>query len=90
VAGDEMQELTVETEHIRNRLPQRETAFCTIVSSTGCASIGEVLITRRISEVAACCSCTSASFFSTHLLRKVRHQLDLLVAAARWPVVCQV
>src|SRR3989442_8001049 len=32
------------------------TAFLTIVSNTGCTSVGELLITRRISLVAVCCS----------------------------------
>ena len=43
------------------RLPQRETAFRTIVSNTGCTSAGEVRITRRISAVAFCCSSASLS-----------------------------
>ena len=42
------------------RLPQRETAFRTIVSNTGCTSAGEVRITRRISAVAFCCSSASS------------------------------
>jgi hypothetical protein len=42
------------------RLPQRETALRTIVSNTGCTSVGEARITRRISAVAACCWRTSS------------------------------
>ena len=40
------------------------TAFRTMASKTGCASLGELLITRRISDVAACCSSDSASLTS--------------------------
>ena len=43
-----------------NRLPQSETALRTIISNTGCTSVGEALITRRISDVAACCSSASS------------------------------
>jgi hypothetical protein len=59
-----MQDLTIETEYVCKQTAARETAFRTIVSNTGCTSVGEVLITRRISEVAACCSSASASFSS--------------------------
>ena len=36
---------------------QRRAALCTIVSNTGCTSVGELLMTPRISLVAVCCSC---------------------------------
>src|SRR5262249_48519753 len=43
-----------------NRPLQRDTAFRTIVSNTGCASAGDVFMTLRISAVAACCSSASS------------------------------
>jgi len=46
-----MKNLTIETEHIRKQT-QRDTAFRTIVSYTGCASVGDVLMTRSTSAVA--------------------------------------
>ncbi|MEE9549247.1 MAG: hypothetical protein V3W08_02475, partial [Candidatus Binatia bacterium] len=36
-------------------------ALFAIVSSTGCKSVGELAITRRISLVAVCCSSPSAT-----------------------------
>ena len=42
--------------------PQTRAAFSTTAFMTGCRSVGELAITRRISAVAVCCS--SASFVS--------------------------
>jgi hypothetical protein len=44
---------------IAHSLPQSVLAFRAIVSKTGCTSVGELLITRRISLVAVCCSSAS-------------------------------
>src|SRR5258705_1055099 len=44
--------------------PQKRAALLTTVSSTGCRSVGELLIARRISLVAVCCSSESARAFS--------------------------
>jgi hypothetical protein len=47
------------------RLPrQRRTAFATTESKTGCTSVGDRLITPKISAVAICCS--NASFVSVN------------------------
>src|SRR5262249_54753673 len=43
---------------------QRRTALAAIVSKTGWTLLGELRMTLRISEVAACCSSASPSFFS--------------------------
>ncbi len=40
--------------------PQRRAALSATASNTGCRSVGELLITRRISLVAVCCSIVSA------------------------------
>ena len=42
--------------------PHTRAAFSATASMTGCRSVGELAITRRISAVAVCCS--SASFVS--------------------------
>src|SRR5260370_3957992 len=44
--------------------PEKGAALLTTVSSTGCRSVGELLIARRISLVAVCCSSESARAFS--------------------------
>ena len=41
--------------------PQTLAAFSATASSTGCISVGELAITRRISLVAVCCSSDSRS-----------------------------
>ena len=43
-------------EHHVASSPQARRAFPAIVSNTGCTSVCELLITRRISLVAVCCS----------------------------------
>jgi hypothetical protein len=53
-----------------NVLPQSETKLRTIVSNTGCTSVGELEIIPKISAVAVCCSSASASlFFRSALFR---------------------
>ena len=42
-----------------NTASQRRSALAAMVSNTGCTSVGELLITRRISLVAVCCSSAS-------------------------------
>jgi hypothetical protein len=42
-----------------NWASQRRSALAAIVSKTGCTSVGELLMTRRISLVAVCCSSVS-------------------------------
>src|SRR5262249_59227768 len=49
---------------VHNLALQRRSAVAAIVSNTGWVSVGELEITRRISEVAVCCSRASASRFS--------------------------
>src|SRR5262245_703894 len=51
-------------------LPLSETKLRTIVSNTGCTSVGELEIIPKISAVAVCCSSASASlFFRSALFR---------------------
>ena len=45
-----------------SRAPQNWRAAVTTAASTGCTSVGDLEMTRRISAVAVCCS--SASFVS--------------------------
>jgi uncharacterized membrane protein YjjB (DUF3815 family) len=45
----------------QSRPSHRRTALCAIVSNTGCVSVGELEIARRISAVAVCCSSDSLS-----------------------------
>src|SRR5712691_11737547 len=53
-----------------NVLPQSETKLHTIVSNTGCTSVGELEIIPKISAVAVCCASASASlFFRSALFR---------------------
>src|SRR5262245_57747780 len=47
-----------------NTPPHSRTAFLTMASNTGCTSLGELEMTRRMSLVAACWSCDSARRFS--------------------------
>src|SRR5262245_4858413 len=44
-----------------NRPSQSRSALRAIVSNTGCASVGVLEMTRRISPVAVCCSCASTN-----------------------------
>jgi hypothetical protein len=41
--------------------PHNRTALSTIASKTGCTSLGELAMTRKISLVAACCARPSIS-----------------------------
>src|SRR5262249_6095165 len=52
-----------------NVAPQSLSALAAIVSKTGCTSVGELLMTRRISAVAFCCSCASALSLSASAKR---------------------
>ena len=45
----------------------RRTALRTIASKTGCTSVGELAITRRISAVAVCCSSASVTWLVPRL-----------------------
>ena len=49
-------------------------AFASMVSNTGSRSPGELEMTRSTSEVAACCSSASASFFSKSTIDARRRQ----------------
>ena len=49
--------------------PQSSSAFWVIVSNTGCTSVGELLITLRISAVAVCCSTNTCSRWSASARR---------------------
>ena len=60
-AGHQVDQLPVEPVDAADRLAQPRGAR-TMVSNTGCTSVGDLAITRRISAVAVCCS--SASFVS--------------------------
>ena len=52
-------------------------ALVTIVSNTGCTSVGELLMTRRISLVAVCCSSASVrSRLRASQLLEQPHVLD--------------
>src|SRR5215469_17062724 len=57
---------------VHNLALQRRSAVAAIVSNTGWVSAGELEITRRISEVAVCCSRASASRFSASANRSSR------------------
>ncbi len=55
--GGEVEQLAIEPEHgARTARSQSRAALCAIASNTGCTSVGELEITRRISPVAVCCS----------------------------------
>jgi hypothetical protein len=59
-----MQEFAIETEHVGKQTAAERETLRTIVWKTGWTSVGDVLITRRISEVAASRPNDSASFCS--------------------------
>ena len=57
---DEVEQLAVERDTRRRSVASHSrTALATIVSNTGWTSVGELLMTRRISLVAVCCSSAS-------------------------------
>ena len=62
--------------------PQRLTAFVTMVSKTGWTSVCDRLITRRISEVAVCCS--RASVRSAFLVCSSFRSRAFSIAIAAW------
>src|ERR1700720_3998644 len=64
-------------------LPHRETKLRTIVSNTGCTSVGEPEIMRNISAVAVCCSGGSASSSWGAELSLPRHPLHRASARPR-------
>src|SRR5262245_10068173 len=73
----------------------RRAALWTTASSTGCRSLGELLMTRKISEVAVCCSCASVWSFRASARRFSRSRTlessffrDLRgTAGLAWPFV---
>jgi hypothetical protein len=60
VLSDTMEQLAVELIE-RAEESRTNSALLTIVSNTGCTSVGETLITRRISLVAVRCCCALSS-----------------------------
>ncbi len=70
VLGDEMDQLAVELKSAPKSPSHNLTALLTIVSKTGCTSVGELLITRRISLVAV------RSRFTSLQLVEQPHVLD--------------
>ena len=71
-----MDELAVEGEDVGDVALQRSAAAAEIVSNTGCTSVGDWLITRRISLVAVCCSSASVSSRLRAELGEQAHVLD--------------
>src|SRR5262245_53360427 len=63
-------------------LPQSETKLRTMVSNTGCTSVGELEIIPNISVVAVCCSRASASSRVRALTCSCRLEVELATRAA--------
>ena len=53
---------------VPNLAPQSLVAFASMVSNTGCRLPGELDMICSTSEVAACCSSASTSFYCTRVL----------------------
>ena len=61
VVGDDVDEFAVIAQHYAGPPPHGRTALLTIASKTGCTSVGEPEIARRISAAAVRCSRASVS-----------------------------